>query len=142
MTRHTATARRIAGRTFAAFLLAAGMTAGAARADDKPDPVVAKIGTDVIRLSELNAAAQSLPPQARQMPPEQLLPRLLDQMVDTRLLALEAHRIGLDKDPAVQKVLRDVQERALVSTMLERQVGPQITDAALKERFDKDLAAK
>ncbi len=146
MTRHTATASRIAARILTAGLFAACLTGAPLRnpawADDKADPVVAKVGPDVIHLSELNAAAQTLPPQARQMPQDQLMPRLLDQMVDTRVLAIEARKSGVDKDPGVQRMLRDAQDRALVSTMLEREVGPHITEAAVKERFDKDTAAQ
>jgi len=155
MTRHTATARRNAARSFAASfaavlpvgfvagaLLAGGLAAPRAWADDKPDPVVAKVGTEVIHLSDVTLAAQGLPPQARQMPPDQLLPRVLEQMVDTRVLAQEAEKTGLDKDPAVQRAMHEVQERALVSAFLERQVGPQITDAAVKARFDKDVGGQ
>jgi len=151
MTRHTATARRNAARSFAAFLpvgivagtlLAGGPAAPRAWADDKPDPVVAKVGTEVIHLSDVTLAAQGLPPQARQMPPDQLLPRVLEQMVDTRVLAQEAQKTGLDKDPAVQRAMHEVRERALVSAFLERQVGPHITDAAVKARFDKDVGGQ
>jgi peptidyl-prolyl cis-trans isomerase C len=154
MTRHTATARRNAARSFAsrsltAFppiglvaLLAAGLAMPRAWADDKTDPVVAKVGTEIIHLSDVTLAAQGLPPQARQMPQDQLLPRVLDQMVDTRVLAQEAQKTGLDKDPAVQRAMHEVQERALVSAFLERQVGPQITDAAVKARFDKDVGGQ
>lgn len=139
MTRHTAAARRNAARFLAIGLLAACPIGNPVRAEDKPDPVVAKIGPDVIHLSDVTATANSLPPQARQMPPEQLLPRVLDQMVDTHVLALEARKEGVDKDPAVQRTLHDVQERALVSAFLEQQIGPRITDAAVKARFDKNI---
>jgi peptidyl-prolyl cis-trans isomerase C len=146
MTRHTATASRNAARFLAMGLLAAGLISNPVRApawaEDKPDPVVAKIGPDVIHLSDVTAAANSLPPQARQMPPEQLLPRVLDQLVDTHVLAQEARKIGVDKDPAVQRTLHDVRERALVSAFLEKEVGPQITDAAVKARFDKDIGGQ
>ncbi len=43
-------------------------------------------------------AAQSLP-QARQMPPQQVYPILLDQLIDAQALLLEAQQTGLDKDP-------------------------------------------
>jgi peptidyl-prolyl cis-trans isomerase C len=142
MTRHTATARRSAARFLAIGLLAAAFAVPAARAQDKPDPVVAKVGTEAIHLSDVEAAADSLPPQARQMPRDQLLPRVLTQLVDTKVLAQEARKQGIDKDPAVQRVLRDVQERALVSALLERTVGPRVTDAAVKERFDKQAASE
>jgi peptidyl-prolyl cis-trans isomerase C len=138
MTRQTATAVRY----LAAGLLAAGLAGTPVLADDPPDPVVAKIGTDVLHLSDVNAAVQALPPQARQMPPDQLMPRVLDQLVDTRVLAIEARKTGVDKDPAVQRTLRDVQERTLVSAMLERDVGPLVTDAAVKARFDKDVGSQ
>jgi peptidyl-prolyl cis-trans isomerase C len=133
-----------AARFLAACLLAllAAPLQAPAWADDKPDPVVAKIGTDVIHLSDVNAAAETLPPQARQMPREELLPRLLDPMVNARVLAQEAYKTGLDKDPAIQRVMRDASERTLVSAMLEREVGPRITEAAVKERFDKDIGGK
>jgi peptidyl-prolyl cis-trans isomerase C len=149
MTRSTATASRKAARFLTAGLLTLSLSALSgplARAADKPqakpDPVVAKVGPDVIHLSDLNAAANGLPPQAKQMPPDQLMPRLLDQMIDTAALAQEARKLGLDKDPSVQRMLNEVQERTLVSAMLEREVGPRVTDAALKERFDKSIASQ
>jgi peptidyl-prolyl cis-trans isomerase C len=146
MTRHTA----LAARFFATGLLAicaappswAQDKAAAAPTPAAADPIVAKVGADVIHLSDVNAAAELLPPQARQMPRDQLIPKLLDQMVDTRVLAMEAHKNGTDKDPNVQRAVREVQDRALVSAFLEKQVGPQITDAAVKARFDKEIGSQ
>lgn len=132
----------VAAGMVAAGLLATGLAGAPAWAQDKPDPVVAKVGPDVIHLSDVTATASTLPPQARQMPPEQLLPKVLDQMVDTQVLALEARKQGVDKDPAVERTLREVRERALVSAYLEKQVGPKITDAAVKARFDQEVSAQ
>ena len=141
MTRKTAIPGRGSARFFATSLLVLGF-AVSAFADDKADPIVARIGTQVIRLSELNALAENLPPQARQMPREQLMPRLLEQRVDTRLMASVARKMGLDKDPVVVKALHENEERTLASAMLEKEVGPKITDAALKARFDQEGAGK
>jgi peptidyl-prolyl cis-trans isomerase C len=133
-----------AGSRIAGWLLAAALLAGTpAFAQEKTDPVVAKVGAEAIHLSDLNAAYEMLPPQTRQqMPREQILPQLLDQMVSTRVLAFEARKQGLEKDPVVQRALHEVEERTLVSAFLERQVGPQITDVAVKARFDKDVGGK
>ena len=141
MTRQTAISLAFPARFLALGLFAANL-ASPAHAEDKPDPVVAKIGTDIIHLSDLTSAAAILPPQARQLPPEQLLPRLLDQLVDTHVLAAAAHKSGLDKDPAVLRSMHDIQERALVSAMLEREVGPKVTEAAVRARFDQDTASR
>ena len=138
MSRRTAPARPF--MPVAAAFLAAGLLAAPARADDKPDPVIAKIGTEVIHLSDLTSAAETLPPQARQMPPDQLMPRLLEQMVDSRILLLEARKTGIQNDPRVKRALRDAEERTVVSAMLERVVSPAITDESVRARFDKDLA--
>jgi peptidyl-prolyl cis-trans isomerase C len=136
-----ATASRNAARFLAIGLLATAGP-GHARAADAPDPVVAKVGSDVIHLSDVTAAANGLPPQARQMPPDQLLPKVLDQLVDTHVLAVEARKEGVDKDPVIQRTLRDVQERALVSAYLEKEVGPRISDPAVKARFDKEIGSQ
>ncbi len=138
MSRHMA----LPPRFLATCLLGMGLAAASAQAEDKPDPVLAKVGSEVIRLSDLTAAAEALPPQARQMPREQLMPRLLDQMVDTRVLAAEARKAGIDKDPAVLRALRETEERALVSVILEREVGPKVTESAVRARFDQDLASQ
>jgi peptidyl-prolyl cis-trans isomerase C len=145
MTPDTAAASRNAARFLAIGLLAAGLIAVTFQpswSDDKPDPVVAKVGSDVIHLSDVTAVANTLPPQTRQMPPDQLLPKVLDQMVDTQVLAIEARKQGLDKDLVVQRTLHEVMERALVSAFLEKEVGPQITDASVKARFDKDIGSQ
>ena len=39
------------------------------------------------------------------MPPQQLYPMLLDQMIDAQALLVEARKTGLDKDPDVQRTL-------------------------------------
>jgi peptidyl-prolyl cis-trans isomerase C len=146
MTRHTATASRNAARILAAGLLATAFIGATlrspVRADDKPDPVVAKVGANPIHLSDVTSTANTLPPQARQMPPDQLLPRVLDQMIDAQVLAQEARKQGIDKDAAIQHTLREVQERALVSAFLEKEVGPKIADAAVKARFDQETGSQ
>lgn len=151
-TRPTAPASRITARLFTAGLVAACLSAAPLTAqaqpkpEDKPaagaDPIIAKIGSEIIHLSDANAVAETLPPQTRQMPRDQLMPKLVDQMVDTAALAQEARKIGIDKDPTVQRQLVEVQERTLVSAMLEKEVGPRVTEAALKARFDKLIASQ
>lgn len=150
MFRYTPKTRAMTGhahvRHFAAGLVTAGLLSlalpGSAHAQDKTDPVVAKVGTEVIHLSDLDAAAEQLPPQARQMPRDQLMPRLLEQMVDTKVMAAEARKAGVDKDPKVKRGLRELEERLLASAMLEKTVGPNITDAAVRARFDRDIGGQ
>jgi peptidyl-prolyl cis-trans isomerase C len=106
------------------------------------DPVVAKVDGKPIHLSDLKDAAQTLPENMRAVPPQALYPMLLDQMIDARALVSEAHKTGLDKDPAVQRQITAAADRALQTALLSKDVGPTITDAALRARYDQDVAGK
>jgi peptidyl-prolyl cis-trans isomerase C len=108
----------------------------------QPDPVVAKVNGQDIRLSELNQAAQSLPPELRSIPPQTLFPMLLDQQIDRKALVTEARKSGLDKDPAVQKQMAMAEDAALQNALLSRQIGPLVTDDAVRARYEKDIAGK
>ena len=129
-------------RLFAAIALSGALFAAPVRAQPAADPVLAKVGGQDIRFSDLKSAAETLPPQARSLPPQQLYPMLLEQMIDAQALLVQAQKAGLDKDPDVQRVVRLAQERALESAMLNKVVRPQVTDDAVKARYDQEYAGK
>lgn len=106
------------------------------------DPVVAKVDGQPIRMSEVAAVAQTLPEQARALPPQTLFPMLLDQIIDARALAAEARRKGLDKDPEIQRQVETAAQRALETAILQKEIGPTVTEAALRARYDRDIAGK
>jgi peptidyl-prolyl cis-trans isomerase C len=108
----------------------------------KPDPVVARVGSEEIHLSDMAEAAQTLPEEVRGMPPAVLYPMLLDQMIDRKALVLAARKDGLDKDPGVQRAIAHATEQALQNAILTRDIGPQVTDAAIKARYEATVANK
>jgi peptidyl-prolyl cis-trans isomerase C len=124
----------------AALLGALSITPVLAQPD--PDPVLAKVNGQAIHFSDLKAAAETLPAQARGMPPQQLYPMLLDQLIDAQALLIEARNTGLDKDPEVQRIMQMAQDRALESAMLNKAVRPQVTDEAVQTRYDQQYAGK
>jgi peptidyl-prolyl cis-trans isomerase C len=115
----------------------AGATAGVAA-----DPVVAKVDGQPIHLSDLQTAAQELPPNARTMPQATLYPMLLEQMIDGQALVVEARKAGLQKDPAVERQISAATDHVLETAMLSRVVGPTLTDDALRARYQRDIASK
>ena len=114
----------------------------AAAAAPKGDPVVARVGGDEIHLSDMSEAAQSLPDEVRSMPPQVLYPMLLDQMIDRKIIVLAARKQGLDKDPSVLRAIAHASDQALQNALLSRDLGPSVTDAALKARYDATIAKK
>lgn len=111
-------------------------------ADTDPDPILAKVNGQAIHASDVKAAAETLPPQARSMPPQQLYPMLLEQLVDAQALLVEAKKIDLEKDPDVERSVRMAKERALASALLSKVVRPQVTEAAVKAKYDEEYANK
>jgi peptidyl-prolyl cis-trans isomerase C len=106
------------------------------------DPVIATVNGQPIHLGDLQAASQGLPDNLRNLPPQMLFPMLLDQLIDGRALVIEAEKQGLDKDPVVARQMKMAADRALQSALLSKVVGPTVTDAAVKARFEKDTAGQ
>ena len=107
-----------------------------------PDPIVAKVNDHAIHQSDVKAAAETLPESARGMPGPVLLPMLLDQVIDGQALLISARKSGLDKDPTVSRQMTDASDRALQSALIGREVGPTLTEAAVRARYDRDIASK
>jgi peptidyl-prolyl cis-trans isomerase C len=136
-------------RFSAAVCLAAALSSGLAWAQSAPaptsadaDPIVAKVNGKPILLSDLKEAVQNLPQNAQSMPPQTLYPMLLDQMIDGQALVAEAQRTGLDKDPAVQRQVTAAEDQALETALLHKEIGPLVSEAAVRARYDADVAGK
>ncbi len=129
---------------FAALLLAstALATAQVASPAPAPDPVVARVAGDEIHASELAEAAQNLPEELRGMPAPVLYPMLIDQLIDRHIIVLAAKKDGLDHDPAVQKQVARATDTALQNALLSREIGPTLTEDAIKARYERDYANK
>jgi peptidyl-prolyl cis-trans isomerase C len=106
------------------------------------DPVVAKVNGEDIHLSDVQEAMRTLPQQARSMPQQMLVPMIVDQLVDRKALVIAARADGLEKDPAVHRQIENAEDQALQRALLQRDVGPLITEEALKAAYAKDYANK
>ena len=107
-----------------------------------PDPVVARVNGSEIRLSDLQDAMQGLPAEYRSMPPQTLYPALVNQLVDLEAVVAMARKQGLDKDPAVRRQMTRAEDEALQSALFHRDIAPMVTDAAVRARYDRDVAGK
>jgi peptidyl-prolyl cis-trans isomerase C len=106
------------------------------------DPVVATVGSAEIHLSDVKDAIAGLPPEYRSMPGSVLFPMMLDQLVDRKAVVLLAQKEGLDKDPQVARQIARAEDSALQNALLSRTVGPMVTEAKVKQRYDETIAGK
>ncbi len=121
---------------------ASGAGAAHAGAPANPNPVVATVNGDAVHLDDVRAAAQTLPDDMRNMPPGVLFPMIVNQVIDQRALLITARKQGLQKDPAVEKIMQTASDTALQNVYLTREITPQVNDQAIHDVYDKTIAGR
>ncbi|MDE2334081.1 MAG: peptidylprolyl isomerase, partial [Rhodospirillales bacterium] len=116
--------------------------ASAPAARPAANPVLARVGTQAIRATDLAALAQGLPPSMRGLPQSTLYPVLLTQAVDRAALSQLARKEGLDKDPQVASAMNVAAEAALQNALLTKVIAPQVTPAKVRAAYDQKYAGK
>ena len=124
------------------LMLAAAPAAHAADKAPPKDPVVATVNGKPIHLSDVAKAAQSLPPQLQQAPPQEIYPVLLNRLIDERALLVEAKKTDLAQKPDVKQAMQDAANQALEGAYLRQQVKPEINEDAAKAYYQKHYAEK
>ena len=90
------------------------------------DKVVATINGHNVTESDLTRAANELDPQFARLPEEQKRTAALSAIIELRLMSDEATAKGLDKDPEFQKRLALLNERALHSEVVDKEITAKI----------------
>ena len=100
------------------------------------NPVVAKVdGKDITRLDVLNFV-QTLSPQVRQLPIDQLFPMAVDQLVNTQIIIEKTKDVNLDSDPEVQKQLAAAKDQIERSVYIQKEVEKQVDEGKVKKAYD------
>ena len=118
-----------------AFLPVNGYAAGEA------DPVVATVAGVEILASELALAAGDLDPQFDQMPEAQRRVAALAAVIDIKTLARKAETEKLDQTEDFKKLMAFQRDRALHNAIFKASVVDPVTEADVKARYDKEVAA-
>jgi peptidyl-prolyl cis-trans isomerase C len=126
---------------------AAPPTAGAPAQSPLPPPntVVARVDGTELLLSDVEAAQQSLPPQAQKLPLEQIYPVLLERLVDGALITEAGRKEHLEQDPELQVRLKRYEDRLIQEAYLNRAIKAAESEGELKARYEtlaKDKAGQ
>jgi len=123
-------------------LCACGKTGGAEQAPERGDRVAAKVDGRTVWASDVKreAVAQGLIGEGEPLDvSSDLFRRVLDEVVDQRLLAAEALRRKLDKDPTAQRRLAAARDRVLGDMLVENVVSDAVNDSAVKGLYQEQL---
>ena len=134
--------RMISGLALAVTL---GLVAACGRGEgdqppEKNDLVVARVLDTSVWASDVRreAVAQGLVPEGEPLDVQsELFRRVLDEVIDQKLLAAEARRRGLDKDEATQRRLEAVRERILGDILVEQVVSGAVSDQAIQRLYEE-----
>ncbi|MXV43977.1 peptidylprolyl isomerase [Saccharibacter sp. 17.LH.SD] len=117
-------------------------TASKAQPVTDPNMVIATVNDQKITASDIQRAAASLPPQARQLQTSILIPLLIDQLISQKAIQIEAEKEKLQDKPDVKAAMDAAAGNVLQNAYLEEKVLPHVNDAALKNYYQTHYASK
>ena len=126
----------------AVTLSACGDREGSEGAPAPGDTAVAKVDGKTVWASDVKreAVAQGLSGEGEPLDvSSDLFRRVLDEVVDQKLLAAEAIKRKLDKEPAAQKRLAAARERILGDMLVESVVSDAVNDDAIRALYQEQL---
>jgi peptidyl-prolyl cis-trans isomerase C len=101
--------------------------------------VVANVNGIKIFKSDIEEARLRLPERFNDVPLEAVYGLLVNSLIDSKLVAGEARKINLDKDPVVRQQLARIEEQVLERAFLTAYINKRITDQALAEQYEKTI---
>ncbi|MEA1943080.1 MAG: peptidylprolyl isomerase [Pseudomonadota bacterium] len=110
-------------------------------APDEADPVVARVDGTVIRRSDVEREAQSQSgdAEAAPAPGEAEFERVLDELIDQRLLALEARRRGLHQSEEARRRMALAEERILGNVLVETALADAVTEETIQRIYREQV---
>ncbi|WP_417489353.1 peptidylprolyl isomerase [Maricaulis sp.] len=115
---------------------------GSALSLDERDPVMARVDGTLIRRSDVEREAASQaegsesPPAA---PGSEAFTAILDELIDQRLLAMEARRRGLDQSEEAQRRLALAEERILGNVLVETALADAVNEATIERIYQEQV---
>jgi peptidyl-prolyl cis-trans isomerase C len=104
--------------------------------------VVAEVEGRPITMGNVGDAIRALPPNMQQMSFETLYPSILQQLINQQALVVRAQQQGIDEEPAVRRRVKAASDRQLGEEYMQQEIAKTITEDALLERYNRDIAGR
>ena len=125
-------------------LMAQALLAPAAAQEEQTDRsqlLIATVDGQEIRQADVSALVATLPPQTQQLPREQLLPLVLQELINNKILVKLARRDGLDKEPEFERQIKSAAEQILRQIFLEQLSEAALNDEAIQKYYDENIGS-
>lgn len=109
---------------------------------DATDPVVARVDGTLIRRSDVEREALAQAEGQIETPPapgEEEFDRVLEELIDQRLLALEARRRGLHQSEEARRRLALAEERILGNVLVETALADAVTEETIRRIYEEQV---
>lgn len=126
--------------TGALALPLAAVAQEAAPTAPNPTDVVATVGGEAITEADLGFMAEELGAQLANIPPDQLRPLLVAQLIDLKLMAQAGAAQGLENDEMYKLRLDYLADRAMRRIYLRVAVADAVTEEEIKAEYDRRVA--
>lgn len=103
------------------------------------DPVVAKVGDEEVKRSEVFQFISTLPQQVQQMPVQNLFPMAVQQVVNNRLISEKAQSQNLSEDEEVQSLVEESKEQIVRNVFIERALDERLTQRRVLDAYNNLL---
>ncbi len=141
--------RPLAKGSLAAFglllgLAAPALIASAAAQEEQTDSgqaLIATVDEKEITQNDVSAFIASLPPQTQQLPRERLLPLVIQELINTKILVKLARREGLHEGSEFKRQIDSATEQILRQIFLEQLSESALSDAAIQNYYDENIVS-
>lgn len=106
-----------------------------------PNKVLATINGTKITQKDVDQISADLDPQFARLPDDQRRLAALAAIIDIKSLAAKAEEEKIDQTPEFKARMEFLKDRALHNDYFKQQVVDKITDADIRARYDKEMAA-
>jgi len=126
----------------AAALLAVTTSCREKAREKSTDPILARVGPEVIRQSEVDLLmSRSYDPLQAMRDPRRARRMILDQLIKQKLIYLAAKDEGLDQDPQVKTMLKLTEEQILQNEYYRRHLSRskrRVSDKEIQDYYDQN----
>lgn len=107
----------------------------------KDDVVYATVNGEKITGKDLNALIKSMPAQVQDAPAATVLPMLVNQVANDRMVDTVAAKQNLAGEKIVQERVANATRQIVRERYVEKYMDGKVTDSALKKKYDELMAA-